>query len=93
MGEHAVRAAGQNLYIQRLEFIIANGYVRNLSRSNEGEIPGVEAKHYPFSLVIFQCYLSYLTLVKCLSLESRCLFSYQHIKTPLESIMIFIINK
>jgi len=54
MGVDAVRADGENLSVQRKKLLMNSGDRRQLGRSDEGEIAGIEKQDDPASPVIFQ---------------------------------------
>lgn len=52
MDEVAVYAAGKDLYSEALEFVEFLGNCRDFGRSDECEVPGIEAKEHPLALIL-----------------------------------------
>jgi len=76
MDEAAICTAGQNLDSERSELVVFGGNCRQFSRSDEGEIPGIEAKGYPFPMIIREFDVLESSIHKGAGLEIRSWFPY-----------------
>src|SRR5690606_31515065 len=74
--EGAVRADRKNLHAELLEVLVPGGNCRQFGRSDEGEVPWVEAEHYPLPFVVGELDVLEAALHEGFGLEIRGLFAH-----------------
>jgi hypothetical protein len=69
--KHAVDTHGKNFHTQFLKLGIFLGDRREFCSSNEGKVPRIKAKHYPFTEILGELEVDELALVISRSGEVR----------------------